>query len=134
MKQLTANELRIGNALNYDTSEGQILPITVEWHHLQWISEDPKGFNLVHSPMPLTEDVLLRFGFEKAYSGSYKRYQIVLLETIIYLRPSLDNWYFGFINNGQDCEINNCYELEAAHELQNLIRWLAKHELEFKPE
>ena len=72
-------------------------------------------------PVILNVFWLEKLGFEKVYDGNYKRYQINLLKTNIYLRPSLDKWYFGFINNGQDCEINDCYELEFVHEIQNLI-------------
>ena len=62
---MEARELRIGNILNYDTAEGEILPSVIDWQDLKWISEDTKGFNLVHSAIPLTEEWLLRFGFVK---------------------------------------------------------------------
>jgi len=77
--------------------------------------------SFIYEAVKATEEELIKIGFEKVYDGNYKRYQINLLETNIYLRPSLDKWYFGFINKGHDCEINDCYELEFIHEIQNLI-------------
>lgn len=77
-------------------------------------------------PVILNDFWLEKLGFEKVFDGNYKRYQINLLETNIYLRPSLDKWYFGFINGEKECEINDCYELEFIHEVQNLIFSLTK--------
>src|SRR5690606_5568730 len=54
--KLKENELRIGNFLNYTTAEGDVLPTTIDWQDLKWISEDPEGFNLVHSPIELDEE------------------------------------------------------------------------------
>ena len=57
------HDLKCGNILNYDTAEGEILPTVIDWQDLKWLTEDPKGFNLVHSPIPLTEELILKFGF-----------------------------------------------------------------------
>jgi len=64
-------ELRIGNILNYTTSENEIYKTKLDWQDLKWISEDQKGFNLVHDPIPLTEEWLLKFGASK-YGLSYE--------------------------------------------------------------
>ena len=58
------NELRIGNRLLYHINEDGIEwdICTIDWHDLKCISEDHKGFNLVHSPIPLTENHLRTFG------------------------------------------------------------------------
>jgi hypothetical protein len=67
-------ELRIGNILNYTTSENDIYKTTIDWQDLKWISEDPKGFNLVHHPIPLTEEWIIKLGL---ISNPYKdRYEI----------------------------------------------------------
>ena len=50
------HDLKCGNILNYDTAEGEILPTVIDWQDLKWLAEDPKGFNLVHSPIRLDED------------------------------------------------------------------------------
>ena len=62
-------ELRIGNIINYTTAENDILPTTIDWQDLKWISEDQKGFNLVHDPIELTKEWLLNFGFKKNLSS-----------------------------------------------------------------
>ena len=61
---ITANEVRCGNTLNYYTAEGDILPTTIDWQDLKWISEDEAGFNAVHSPIPITEEIIERLGFD----------------------------------------------------------------------
>ena len=135
--KLEANELRIGNIINsklLGTShliQGFIIRNKKEhlYTDLQESYSDLEDWQGVKA----TEEELLKIGFEKVFDGNYKRYQINLLETNIYLRPSLDKWYFGFVNKGQDCEISDCYELEFVHEIQNLIFSLTKKELTFKP-
>jgi len=52
------NELRTGNQLNYQTAEGDVLPTKIDWQDLKWLEEDPKGFNAVHAPITLTEDLM----------------------------------------------------------------------------
>lgn len=56
------HDLKCGNILNYETSEGEIVPTVIDWQDLKWLTGDPKGFNLVHSPIPLTEEYLRVFG------------------------------------------------------------------------
>lgn len=58
------HDLKCGNILNYDTAEGEILPTVIDWQDLKWLAEDPKGFNLVHSPIRLDEDNVKKLGFE----------------------------------------------------------------------
>jgi len=131
MQSVIASELRIGNLVfgNYENEEDETIKSTVceilgydPFNNYYWV-ENKQGIEEFcnFQGIPATESRLIELGFEKVYDGNYKRYQINLLETNIYLRPSLDKWYFGFVNKGQDCEINDCYELEFIHEIQNLI-------------
>jgi len=39
------NELRTGNLLNYDTSEGDTLPTTIDWQDLKWLDEKENNEN-----------------------------------------------------------------------------------------
>ena len=114
-------DLRIGNLFYKRLISGQGRTVTAElgYADINRIVNNTGSF--IYEAIKATEEELLKLGFEKVFDGNYKRYQINLLETNIYLRPSLDKWYFGFINNGQDCEINDCYEIEFIHEIQNLI-------------
>lgn len=58
------HDLRCGNILNYYTAEGEILPTVIDWQDLKWLTEDPKGFNLVHSPIRLDDNNVQRLGFD----------------------------------------------------------------------
>jgi hypothetical protein len=76
---MKSNELRTGNLLNYDTAEGETLPTKIDWQDLKWLSEDEKGFNLVHSPIPITEEWLLKFGFvSNPYKDTYEKMYVVI--------------------------------------------------------
>jgi hypothetical protein len=55
--------LKCGNILNYDTAEGEILHTVIDWQDLKWLTEDSIGFNMVHSPIRLNEDVVKKLGF-----------------------------------------------------------------------
>jgi hypothetical protein len=63
------HDLRCGNVLNYDTAEGEILPTVIDWQDLKWLTEDPKGFNLVHSGIRLTEGTVEKLGFDVIQEG-----------------------------------------------------------------
>ncbi len=118
---IQANELRIGNLLNYDTAEGDILTTTIDWQDLKWISEDPKGFNLVHTPISLTEEWLVKFGFQRFKKGFIKN-NICIAE------------YYGggltiFLSNEKfDFKV----DLYSVHQFQNLYFALTSEELTIK--
>jgi hypothetical protein len=62
---LKAIELKIGNLVNYVIAKGDVVPNVIDWQDLKWLSEDEQGFNLLHNPIPLTEEWLLKFGFKE---------------------------------------------------------------------
>lgn len=72
MKELKLNELRCGNTVNYFTEEGDYIPTVIDWQHLKWLTEDPKGFNLVHLPIQITDEWLLEFGLIKKVKTEYQ--------------------------------------------------------------
>lgn len=57
---IQANELRVGNILQYTTAEGDKMFTSIDWQDLKWIDEDEKGFNSVHDRVLLTEEILLK--------------------------------------------------------------------------
>ena len=65
------HDLKCGNILNYDTAEGENLPTVIDWQDLKWLTEDPKGFNLVHSGIELSEDVFCVNGFVETYRSEF---------------------------------------------------------------
>jgi hypothetical protein len=106
------HDLKCGNLLNYDTAEGEILPTVIDWQDLKWLTEDPKGFNLVHSPIKLTNEMLLSFGFKD--EGTHLQLNLA------------NNWSFEWFDNLLGfslCKGNKGLKLgkiEYVHELQNL--------------
>ncbi len=84
---MKANELRIGNAVEYHMVDtfGPIdewIETSIDWEDLKGLSQHEDSFNEWHQPIPLTEEWLLRFGFEKheskiidSYSISISRYK-----------------------------------------------------------
>ena len=118
------HDLKCGNILNYDTAEGEILPTVIDWQDLKWLTEDPKGFNLVHSPIPLTEEWLLKFGF---ISNPYQdRYELV-------------NIYFQGCKLCFECDktkgftelwISEFPNIKYVHQLQNLFHIVTGSELQ----
>ena len=109
---IKSNELRCGNTLHYLTAEGDVLPTTIDWQDIQWISENEKDFNTVHRPIPLTEDWLKRFGF-----GRLGKYSFRTKHLIIHHRKR------GFVIN------KKIREIQYVHELQNIYWALFNTEL-----
>ena len=114
---IQANELRIGNLLNYQTAEGDVVTLTTDFGTIQWATEDPKGFNLVHSPIPLTEYWLIELG----------------VDTLIL---SVNGFTFRFEKIGSDwvCYINDSIivKIQYVHTLQNIFFSLTGEELTLK--
>lgn len=102
------HDLKCGNILNYDTAEGDILPTVIDWQDLKWLSEDPKGFNLVHSPIFLNGEWLEKLGFDKIENETHK------------VRVGLDG--DDFIKNQMTYQFNRQFvcKVKYVHELQNL--------------
>lgn len=69
-------------------------------------------------PIPLTEDVLLKFGFEKVGFGFY------LYKDFIVRKMRFTDNHWRFIFRHRDIK-----DFEHIHELQNLVRCLTKTEL-----
>lgn len=67
----SVQDLKCGNVLNYDTAEGETLPTVIDWQDLKWLTEDPKGFNLVHSGIELTEAFFSENGFMETYRSEF---------------------------------------------------------------
>jgi len=102
------HDLKCGNILNYDTSEGEILPTVIDWQDLKWLTEDPKGFNLVHSPIFLNSEWLEKLGFDKIENSKHK--VRVDLDGDVFVKHQMTymlNWQF-------------VTKIKYVHELQNL--------------
>ena len=123
--ELTANELRIGNYLNY---QGKI--IKVEGIHNRTIYHSDRQFDQVgvekyitFEPIPLTEEWLFKFGFGKSEEHEYGSNEHDLFGFYydyhfnkFYLDTPEDNIYIPFI--------------KYVHQLQNLYHCLCGNELQ----
>ena len=111
---IKATDLRVGNLLNYHTAEGDIFPSKMDWQDFKWIDEDEKGFNLVHSPIPITEELLINVGAMKIRENSY----------------NLNGMQIN-LTNGKSIEYVHQIELEGIHHLQNVFYFIMGKELIF---
>jgi hypothetical protein len=113
---MKASELRIGNYVYF---HGDVEEINIDHFNIFNIKKD--GALL---PIPLTEEWLLRFGFEKNGNN-----QFILMEgsVDILFNKDLNGWTCDGIN----FSINMT---EHVHQLQNLYFALTGEELNFKSE
>jgi hypothetical protein len=116
---MKANELRIGNLIeylvyDYLTPQKEWLENYVDIQDLQWLNENPDDD--CYRPMKLTEDILVRLGFESnPYMDRYEKGPIFI---------ECDKTK-GFI----DLWIENWPHIKSAHQLQNLYFALTGEEL-----
>lgn len=124
--------LRIGSVLNYDTGEG-IEPTRIDWQDLKWASEHNLDFNSHHSPIELTEDVLMACGFSDAdykdgYIGTEFRSGNGVILDFVLTKPFVKgewNKTYTF-----DLPEHRFTEIPYLHELQDLFRILTGKELQ----
>ena len=119
---MKASEFRIGNFCLDEF--GLLVEVDIDFF-VNYVQDKFK-------PIPLTEEWLLRFGFEKGNKIYPTGYSIELLKTDFYLRPSyLGGYYWGFNKDEDniDCELNDVQPIQHVHQLQNLYFALTNTEL-----
>lgn len=115
--KMKANELRIGNYFIYDNRVNEVLSIYINFGKYRITFKNENKSKLVENcnPIPLTEEWLLRFGFEKVIDGyEFNNYHIDIEK----IRP-----YFGY--SWQDYRT----PIDYVHQLQNLYFALTGEEL-----
>ena len=123
---LQSKDLRIGNVLHYTTAENDVLETTIDWQDLKWISEDPKGFNLAHDTIPLSEEWLLKLGFDENYRSEFTiKLELNESQEVGFKRNQNFGWNFYY--KGQ--MISN---INFIHQIQNLTFALTEIELTIK--
>ena len=119
------NELRIGNLLRDKVSKTELKVIELTEKDIVTYVIDRSKFPLKNGwgiePMPLTEDLLLRFDFKKIENDG-------VYYTLNGVNIDLDFETF-LINNHSDMWDNYGVKLNYVHELQNLYFALTKEEL-----
>ena len=104
---MKASELRIGNSIMQD---GDFVFVT--WWRLELMEKN----KLEYKPIPLTEEWLFKFGFEKAYETCYQYKDFILNDKFIMM------------------DIDITIQLKYVHQLQNLYHSLTDEELTIKDE
>jgi hypothetical protein len=109
-KSMEATELRIGNLVQW-SDETQIVPITITR-----LGNFSVGMESI-KPIPLTEEWLLNFGFEKYHSNMFVKEGRLTVNWYL-----LHEYYFISFNHKR-------VELKYVHQLQNLYYSLTGTEL-----
>ena len=134
---MKANEIRVGNKVYYNTGEAIEID-TIDYLDIKIAVEDNEAFNLSRKPIPITEDILLKCGFE-LYSDE-GRYLITPnneIELLITIESDDETTYshidiYQHIDKEDDEGAEVVYltkENYTLHELQNLYFALTKTEL-----
>ena len=118
---IQATELRIGNYLTYHTPDDTDMPCKIDAQDILNISTNYMHNAEIHSPIPLTEEILLKCGFEIDYHiGDDVNFTIGNID--IRKRSGMD--YYVFYNKETQVRILHI------HQLQNLYWCLCGKELE----
>jgi len=109
---MKANELRIGNWIEHNQYPNDTVIIRIEdGKHID------EAIRLNANPLPLTEEWLIKFGFEKRSLHYFKKDGIIL---------SVEDFYY-------ECFLSsNSVIIKYVHQLQNLYFALTNQELEVK--
>ncbi len=118
---IKANEIRIGNIVekSIKSGNGRKLIAEIGCQDIVRIFENTGNFN--YEPIPLTEEWLIRFGFEKALNGYWCQQDLFNVKISkfdvieIYLR-------------GSDTDLAFC-GIQYVHQLMNLYHSLTQTEL-----
>jgi hypothetical protein len=131
---MKSTELKIGNLLRDKVTKTELKVINLTEKDIVTFVIDRSKFPLQDGwgiePIPLTEEWLLKFGFERHHAD--------YANDIIYIKNVPDNTEFewGVYPNelGSGIQIKNRNLLKYVHQLQNLYFALTGEELTFKSE
>jgi hypothetical protein len=125
----TPHDLRIGNVVNYHSSEDGLLPNTIDAQDLATFEANPIYFNQFYSPIPITVEMLVEeLGFGKRIDGN-------CIDLYIGINPITHDWLFHIkyiIDDNIFFYQNGYHEIRYLHELQNLYHSLTREMLTLK--
>jgi len=124
---VSVTELRIGNYVIYNNKEiGTITGVQYFLFNNGKVAINQRVDIFYHTenikPIPLTEEWLLKFGFEKELDSIYRRNQSHMIEFIFYDE--------GLLCTSQSVCLN---KIKSVHQLQNLYSALTGSELQISP-
>ncbi len=122
---MKATELRIGNTVNYDNKQ-----VTIAWEDLRELYLKPIRYKKLYKPILLTEEWLLKFGFELKDNNL----QDELLSTFFYHKNNVVDVEFGEGKLYWHDNYTSIYHQDIlyVHQLQNLYFALTGKELKIK--
>jgi hypothetical protein len=116
---MKASELRIGNYVNIFLNDVDYNTIQIKVDDLYYILQK----NGVYEPIPLTEEWLLKFGFENIDKGDNDFITYTDSEHNYYLQIDVrrkDGKYLILDNSFDDLRAFSMVDIEYVHQLQNL--------------
>lgn len=124
---MKATELRIGNYIDY-TTEREIVTMQTTYEYIRLIHNGNKNFK----PIPLTEEWLLKFGFEKR--GDFGEFYFIFNNGLILNIEDVETEFIVWATVGEiDEEIDEIGKplsyINYVHQLQNLYFALTNEEL-----
>lgn len=121
--EIRANELRIGNYIekSLKSGQGRSVVYAIGCQDLVRMVEDTGSFN--YSPIPLTEEILLKCGF-KIYKDSMYCGGIGPLGLV-----KDDGKYFLCAQDDTGYILDGAVQIESLHHLQNVYSDLEREEL-----
>lgn len=121
---MKAKDLRIGNIVHYKLFNHYITIRGMAKDSI-WVndSEDAGPISIVHiEPIPLTEEWLVKFGFQRS---SKTKYHIKGMTLVFHINSN--QWTFPYVH-----ELGKLKRINYVHQLQNLYHALTGEELTIK--
>ena len=138
---MEVRDIRIGNRLNYDLF-GHEIDVRGVGTNCIWVNDTTFGGGPLSSdhfsPIELTEEKILGFGFEIGGPSRYgKKYRLQMADWGFVIETHFDDktWFFGheYYDSGTDSldytSLFFCYNLKYVHQLQNIYYSLVGEEL-----
>ena len=138
---MKATELRIGNHIQWNNPKNEIEIIRVIGENVVGLNSDIPSDTLTpldfFKPIPLTEEWLLKFGFEKkedlsVHPGSRKYYFFYVKNNLILSISNVTDFNIEFKFQSFDAACYLSIKLQYVHQLQNLCFALTNEELTIK--
>ena len=132
---MEANELRIGNLIEYRIQDD--LDDRKDWWEVSKI--DATDLCILESnidydfrPIPLTEEWLLKFGFNKEYQKGYIGIDVCNSDFVLTEPLKMGEWQTNYTFQFETGSVPKFKEIKYVHQLQNLYFALTGEELILK--
>lgn len=131
---MNANEIRVGNGLNYKLSNGETIYTVVTDTIIMRAVQFSSDFNNWFSPIPLSPEILEKCGFELNRNNELS-IEINDIASHLELMSGTGGFYYpSFTQTPQGDEERTVYfnRINSLHQIQNLYFSLCGEELTYK--